>query len=137
MKIPPSQDVVIAIGDTLHYNPSVASSSREFKALIPPIGLSIPSSNPDQPATSTMAMFHQLWCLEVVRDTFVSRNITKVARHCLGYLRQTVLCHSDTHVEALFYSPERPDTLVNIAGDYRCKDWSVVYRAVERLSQSR
>ncbi|PPR02734.1 hypothetical protein CVT26_009445 [Gymnopilus dilepis] len=108
----------------------------------------------------TVAMLHQLKCLDNIReemvrnrrvegsnetspsDTNESENYagpvpganrarqTELARHCLNYVRQMVMCHGDLELESFqFASHKNP---IDWHGVYECKDWEAVYNAVKR-----
>jgi len=83
----------------------------------------------------TVAMVHQLKCLDVIRNEMVrDRNHGRagpsaLGRHCLNYVRQMVLCHGDWELESFqFASHKNP---IDWHGIYECKDWEAVYNEVK------
>ena len=113
-----------------HYQ---VESDHDWKQLVPPDGGVIRLENDDTPYT--ISFFHQLRCLDVIRDAvYKSRTNGTVpiakARHCLNYLRQMVLCRSDTYLESA-YSLTAKHT-VEITTPKTCQDWSQVYDAARR-----
>ncbi|RPD54580.1 hypothetical protein L226DRAFT_493490 [Lentinus tigrinus ALCF2SS1-7] len=79
----------------------------------------------------TVAMMHQLRCLDVVRDQLTRTKAERdeePTRHCMNYLRQTVQCRGDLHMDGYQYphkvNPVHPHPI------RRCKDWRVVYDKV-------
>jgi hypothetical protein len=94
----------------------------------------------------TISMFHQLKCLDIVRNATVrDKHVAfgsvggdggkeerewELARHCLNYLRQMVMCRGDLELESFqFASNKNP---IDLHGIYECKDWTKVYEGVER-----
>ncbi|KAJ7248021.1 hypothetical protein C8J57DRAFT_1080495, partial [Mycena rebaudengoi] len=74
-----------------------------------------------------VAMFHQMHCLQVIRTAIMQGGADQHARHCLNLLRQTVLCASDTTLDALDTEGET-DGLGSV---HVCRDWQKVYDFVE------
>ncbi|KAI1782599.1 hypothetical protein LXA43DRAFT_1103693 [Ganoderma leucocontextum] len=79
-----------------------------------------------------VAMFHQLRCLDVMRDQLTkprAQRDEQPARHCMNYIRQMILCRGDTHLDPYQYPsnihPVEPHPV------RRCLDWRAVYEAVE------
>ena len=78
-------------------------------------------------------MWHQLRCLDIIRRAYdaheglTPEGPSPVARHCLHYLRQTVLCRSDTRLEPVI-DTDGPHA-VQPWGTMTCKDWTRVYEA--------
>ncbi|KIJ94037.1 hypothetical protein K443DRAFT_131789 [Laccaria amethystina LaAM-08-1] len=73
-----------------------------------------------------ISMFHQLRCLDIIRDETVRNrsngdNISDIGRHCLNYIRQMVMCRGDLELKSFqFASHKNP---VDLFGVYECKDW--------------
>jgi hypothetical protein len=89
------------IGDTTRYG---IDNPNDWAKLLPAHGHLV---NIDG-KSYTVAMFHQLKCLDIVRHDYAAKKgPTDLSRHCLNYLRQTLLCHSDTRLESI-RSPFRP-----------------------------
>lgn len=93
----------------------------------------------------TISMFHQLECLNIVREQLTSAALNRSAempraetcpkmartrwdltQHCMNYLRQMVLCHSHTALETI-RSTVGPGIVDWSKSRYICRDWSVVY----------
>ena len=80
----------------------------------------------------TVMLFHQLRCLDIIREDFVlTAGSSPLARHCLNYLRQTILCHPDLRLESVRRSEGQKPTTTR---EYEavCRDWSSVYKEAER-----
>ncbi|KAF7354388.1 hypothetical protein MVEN_01127600 [Mycena venus] len=75
-----------------------------------------------------VAMFHQMHCLQIIRSAIVQGGPDHHARHCLNLLRQTVLCASDTTLDALT-SNRGTDGVGTV---HVCRDWQTVYDFVEQ-----
>ncbi|KAJ7077412.1 hypothetical protein B0H15DRAFT_789665 [Mycena belliarum] len=79
--------------------------------------------------TYTVALFHQLRCLEILHDAYVdegSHLTSPLAAHCMNYLRQTILCQMDmrTEVQGSIFTYNGFDQL--------CYDWEVIYDAAQK-----
>lgn len=85
-------------------------------------------------------MFHQVRCLDILRDILVeyyldqSPNATYkqpgLAHHCMNYLRQTVMCRADVRLENVRAASGPHLTVPSVT--HSCKDWTVVYDAAEQ-----
>ncbi|KAK7042064.1 hypothetical protein R3P38DRAFT_304545 [Favolaschia claudopus] len=79
----------------------------------------------------TVTLFHQLKYLEICHHEYLKKPRsppTPLLRHCLNYLRQSVLCHADTRLESI------KNAEVQSSKEYEtvCRDWTQVYDAAER-----
>jgi hypothetical protein len=130
-QIPEPQTVRMFIEDTVRYQMDELDSAAEWEALVPNHGIIYLG---DQRRPFSIAMFHQLRCLDVFRQELIgahrSANGTHppsdLSRHCLNYLRQMILCRSDLRLDALLGEPKVqafPDT-------YECRDWELIYQEV-------
>ncbi|KAF9562249.1 hypothetical protein CPC08DRAFT_634264 [Agrocybe pediades] len=90
----------------------------------------------------TVAMLHQLKCLDIIRRDMVAAEggtsdvghegrysgPSALGRHCVNYMRQMVMCHGDWELESFqFASHIKP---IDWYGVYECMDWEAVYNAV-------
>ena len=80
-----------------------------------------------------IAMFHQMHCLQRIRDAIVQGDPGMHTQHCLNLLRQAVLCASDTTLDAL-NSAHGTDGLGVV---HVCRDWRKVYDFVEENQKRR
>lgn len=129
-----------------NYQLNTTLGDAQWSALVPSSGgivhLPVPGSDAG-PKPFMLSMFHQLRCLDIIRRAYVYRdrqqdtpdmtNMTAISRHCLNYLRQTVLCRRNTRIERVVDPYMQPS--VQPWGPLTCKDWRVVYGAVERLQE--
>jgi hypothetical protein len=87
------------IENTAHYDVFSDVGALEFARLLPESGHTV--TTPDG-ETHTVAMFHQLRCLELIRNAYVdSAGYTPIVGHCMNYLRQSILCLADTRLESV------------------------------------
>ncbi|KAJ3813290.1 hypothetical protein EV368DRAFT_39012, partial [Lentinula lateritia] len=123
------------VEDTLHYQlENTTNNDREWDALVPGDGIIYLG---DDREPHSIAMFHSLRCLNVLRKDFSSTpspTPSELSRHCLNYLRQILTCNSDLHLAPLvgYRRNSHPDV-------YMCRDWTAVYKELEenRRDQSR
>ena len=103
--------------------------SEAWKHLLPSGGHVIHLENFDGTvAVHTVALFHQLRCLEVIHDAYIdegSHRTSQLAQHCMNYLRQTVLCHMDMRNEV------QASSFTNNGFDTMCYDWEPIYKQAE------
>ncbi|EJD46605.1 hypothetical protein AURDEDRAFT_113657 [Auricularia subglabra TFB-10046 SS5] len=85
----------------------------------------------------SISMFHQLRCLDIIGLELQDRlnettwtTPTPLARHCMNYLRQMILCRADTRLEAA--RSINLTRLTTSSVTHTCNDWSAVYAAAER-----
>jgi len=119
------------VEDSTHYQVlDNMHAAAEYKQLVPSRGHVVRLPNDPQPYT--VSMFHQLRCLDVIRDSYVQRSLAGrpgLADHCLNYLRQSFLCDSSTRLESV--RKPTPPKVVELTGEYRCQDWSALYAAMQ------
>jgi hypothetical protein len=73
-------------------------------------------------------MFHQMHCLQMIRRAIVRGDMGHHIHHCLNFLRQVVLCASDTTLNPLDYV----DGTDGLGVVHICRDWEKVYDFVEK-----
>lgn len=124
-------DVTMYIHNTMRYEIDSEAGAQDFANLMPS-GEHQVFLGPDK-RPFTIAMFHQLKCLDIVRRDFINLEnapLSDLGNHCLNYLYQTVLCHANTRLE-----PLRTHIWEKSAAaweqDNMCKDWEAVYNAAE------
>lgn len=122
--------------NTIHYSIETSTGSAEWNATLPVGGAAIHLGPDCQPFT--VSVFHQLRCLNIVREAITAirdGSSTDVPRpdlvnHCMNYLRQMVLCRTDTSLESLRTINGLGVTVWDIT--HKCRDWETVYREAER-----
>jgi hypothetical protein len=86
------------VENSVRYQPHAREAADEFANLFPSGGHLVHMGEDQRPFT--VSMFHQLRCLEVVRKEYADRTgPSPLARHCLNYLRQSILCLADNRIE--------------------------------------
>lgn len=81
----------------------------------------------------TVSMFHQLRCLQIIGETYLSpgRNKSReLSEHCLNYLRQMFLCKPSLQLESI-RTDARGESQTSRPYETVCNDWTAVYDAVE------
>lgn len=123
--------------NTNRYQLDTEEGAKEWESLAPEDGGIIYQRNPDTGELKeyTISMFHQLRCLNLIRAELIQPshfNSHKpnelVVKHCFNYLRQMILCRSDTYFENV-RDPIGPHA-ADITHVRTCKDWRKVYDAV-------
>ncbi len=110
--------------DSVHYG---LDDDDEWQAMIPDGGLLS-----DESGLFSIGMFHELRCLDFLRRSTQGGAPRPPVRvelldHCLNYLRQTVLCRADMHLDSF-----RGRTEKLTFEPQHCRDWRVVYEEVKR-----
>jgi len=72
-------------------------------------------------------MFHQMHCLQKIREAIVQEDPGHHTQHCPNLLRQVVLCSSDTTLDPLIGE----NAIDGIGVVHVCRDWRIVYDFVE------
>ncbi|KAE9388845.1 hypothetical protein BT96DRAFT_890329 [Gymnopus androsaceus JB14] len=125
--IPPLEHVAMRI---IPMSSRYEMGAKAWKHLLPEGGHVVHLTESDGSITShTVAMFHQLRCLEILHDAYVdegSHRTSSLAGHCMNYLRQTMLCQMDMRTEL-------QGSVFTFNGfDQMCYDWEVLYQEAER-----
>jgi len=129
-------DTLMASDNSMRFQLDTPDGIAEWSSIVPGSGLVYlgPHWQP-----YTISLFHQLRCLDIIRDAMVrdhgngTEGPTPLARHCLNYVKQMVLCRGDLQLEP-FLAPSHIAP-IDLYGTYECKDWGVVYEAAERNGQ--
>ncbi|EJD48815.1 hypothetical protein AURDEDRAFT_60489, partial [Auricularia subglabra TFB-10046 SS5] len=121
--------------DSVHYDLETSVGRSEWNSTLPG-GNGVVYLGPHR-RPFTVAMFHQLRCLQIIgaeiitrRNTDQTETPTAVARHCMTYLRQMVLCRADVRLESV-RSPFGPRATTS-AITHVCNDWTAVYAEAEQ-----
>ena len=113
------------IDNTKHYDIASPNAANEYASLLPLSGHLVHIDN----KTYTVAMFHQLACLDTIRRSYLSGTVDRQVEYCMNYLRQSISCQADLRIESVRrdVSPH----IVGFPGYYTCRDWEAVYRAAD------
>lgn len=126
-----------------------SESAAEWTSTLPSgQGIFLLGPNHDRPFT--ISMFHQIRCLDIIRKAIIGfeggskqdgrRGADAMAteadaRQCIGYIRQMVLCASDTTLEPQSIRALEEDGVTAVDGydvTHVCRDWSAVYDMAEK-----
>ncbi|KAH7918119.1 hypothetical protein BV22DRAFT_1025128, partial [Leucogyrophana mollusca] len=134
--------VLMGIEDTSRYQPDTSEGRAEWAALIPDNGI---IHLGEQHLPFSISMFHQLRCLDILRESMVeagktgtpvdSPSASALNQHCLNYLRQMIFCRSDTYLESLLATRKAGANLV-LPGVYQCNDWDAVYEEARKNQEA-
>jgi len=127
--IVPEEPVAIYIDDTVHYQVSGEQASVQWQSLLPATGHLVHDNNH---LPQTVAMFHQLECLDNLRKAFFGKNVTAETRKCFNYLQQSVLCHSDRRLESIRWVGKA--NVISVAGYWKCRNWEALYQVPISIS---
>ncbi|KAG1748966.1 uncharacterized protein EDB91DRAFT_1111695 [Suillus paluster] len=120
------------VDQTAHYSVVTDEGGEEYAKLIPRGGHAVNITDPEtgQSHTYTVTLFHQLKCLGIIRDNYAAaRPPSMITRHCMNYLRQSILCHPNMRIE-----PAVNNLGSAVRGyDAVCRDWTKVYEEVDKL----
>lgn len=122
-------DSYLRVDDTIHY---AANDSGEWYSSFPST-LGFVRLGPKHRLYG-ISMFHQLHCLQHFTTAIVTRPTTKLEwdhiSHCMNYMRQMVLCASNTRLEPLKESPEGLK-VDGLGLEHRCRDWTRLWEIAE------
>ncbi|EGO00655.1 hypothetical protein SERLA73DRAFT_105003 [Serpula lacrymans var. lacrymans S7.3] len=126
--------VLMSSDNSLRFRLDSPDGANEWAAIVPPNNALIHLGPHRQPFS--LSLFHQLRCLDVIRADMTrdrNRNDTTrqegdLARHCLNYIKQMVLCRGDLQLEPFQYASHKSP--IDLYGVYHCNDWGAVYDQV-------
>lgn len=81
-----------------------------------------------------VSMFHQLHCLQMIRLALIN-GPNDHSGHCLNFLRQAILCNSDTTLDPV-YTNGSVSGSSGLGVTHICRDWSQVYAYIEENQRS-
>lgn len=129
--------------ESVHYMLETEAGGIEWQSALPR-GKGVVFLNTTSTSTSTsttkpyrIAMFHQLECLGIVREEMMVRRAAPSipasarANFCLNYLRESVLCHGDSHLE-MVRSEYGGRAVLPYTTRTDCADWEAVWREAEK-----
>ncbi|KAG2362352.1 hypothetical protein BDR07DRAFT_1609564 [Suillus spraguei] len=76
-----------------------------------------------------VSMFHQIHCLQMIRLALIN-GPNDHSGHCLNFLRQAILCNSDTTLDPVYINGSMSGTN-GLGVTHICRDWSQVYAYTE------
>ncbi|KAJ7593594.1 hypothetical protein C8J56DRAFT_1043398 [Mycena floridula] len=118
------------VSETVHYQLGTKEGIQEFAKLVPVGGhlVHIKDEHSGNLEAYTVALFHQMKCLDILRERLISRKDDArigLTQHCLNYLRQSIICRPNLHLE----STKDRMGLASKGYDAVCRDWTQVYAA--------
>ncbi|KAJ7609356.1 hypothetical protein DFH06DRAFT_187600 [Mycena polygramma] len=123
--IPDGPPVAMHFSASSHYQVDAPDSDLEYENLLPTGGHIVHVGN--RPYTVTL--FHQMKCLDILRRQYLSQKPpSPLTRHCLLYLRQTIICQSNPRIESV----RNTVGSANRRYDGVCRDWTLLYDEAER-----
>ncbi|KAA1474025.1 hypothetical protein DENSPDRAFT_780667, partial [Dentipellis sp. KUC8613] len=123
-----SRAVRLAMEESVHFRINGPDSFEEWTSTWP-YGSSPIRLGPGRRAFS-IAMLHQMHCVESFRSALIHETISKRhLQHCFDSLRRAILCGSDLTLEAGDFT-RRNFTKDTVGATHVCRDWDVVYRTV-------
>ncbi len=114
--------------NTVHYQIYTTDASSEWGSVFPPGGGFLYLGASGRPFG--LSMFHQLHCLNRIRQAMETRKFGQHVHHCFNYLRQTILCGANPTLEPVV--PILGVRSVNAEVPRVCRDWTAVYELVEK-----
>jgi hypothetical protein len=76
-----------------------------------------------------VSMFHQIHCLQMIRLALIN-GPNDHSGHCLNFLRQAILCNSDTTLDPVYINGSMAGSN-GLGVTHICRDWSQVYAYIE------
>ncbi|KAF8055315.1 hypothetical protein FPV67DRAFT_854450 [Lyophyllum atratum] len=132
--IPKLNKVKMAMENSVHYDIDTELGIAEWNATMPSGGGMLYLGDDLRPFS--ISMFHQLRCLNILREEIVTqshrkqKNPSALAHHCMNYVRQMILCRANFRLESV----RRPGGM-QVTDPYvthTCNDWTAVYDAAEQ-----
>jgi hypothetical protein len=143
--IEPLDTVHMPLENSVHYNPQSETGHAEWSTLLPNNNTGIIHLGPTQQPFS-ISLFHHLRCLDILRVELYTQldragqspptenEQSDLIHHCMGYIRQMLLCHSETRLESVKSISASSVSSWDIT--HTCKDWTAVFRAAKGTYES-
>jgi len=127
-------EVFMSIFTGARYDLKSDEGEQEWSKILPSPGghvVHIADDSSSEPKPYTVTLFHQLKCLDIIRRQYVSPPtipISSLTKHCLNYLRQTMICRPNLRLESV------KDSIGIVRQNYEtaCRDWTKLYAEAER-----
>ncbi|KZV71937.1 hypothetical protein PENSPDRAFT_684128 [Peniophora sp. CONT] len=123
-----SEPVAMNIAGSPRYNIHGPDATEEWQRLLPDSGHTVRIDD----EIYTVTLFHQLKCLDLIREQYAAGPVPTappIIRHCMNYLRQTLLCHPNLSLEKGVTAHASVETRYDVA----CRDWTKVYSTVDGM----
>ncbi|KAJ7792082.1 hypothetical protein B0H13DRAFT_2394081 [Mycena leptocephala] len=128
------EEVALRIALTPEHYGVDESADEEWDKLLPSGGhlVYVAEDMAVSPTPYTVTLFHQFKCLSIIRAQYKlppRTPITPQTRHCMNYLRQTILCGLNLRIESVEEVSGLTDRYLY---DTVCRDWRNLYEEAER-----
>lgn len=123
-------DVSLTPEYTIHYQVLGEGAEVEWSTTSPDNGGFLYLGAEERPFG--IALFHQLYCLQMIRAAISSRDTSTPVHRCMNYIRQTILCEANPTLEPVI--PILGAWTVDAEIPRVCKDWTQVYMLAKRNS---
>ncbi|KAG9222287.1 hypothetical protein CCMSSC00406_0006584 [Pleurotus cornucopiae] len=125
-------EVYMNMENSVHYAFNTPEGAREWNASLPPNADRLRIG--DSPQLFTISLFHQLRCLDIIRNGIAVFRSSKtpdppdaLVHHCMNYIRQMIMCRANTDLESV-RSHVGPRVAVSET-THRCRDWTRTFYA--------
>lgn len=115
------------VSTSIHYDLDSVNAEEQWSHLLPSSGHVVHVYDEKY----TVTLFHQLKCLDIIRQQYITRDsgtISTMTRHCMNYLRQTILCRPNLSLESV----TSPLGTVGASYEAVCRDWTRIYDVASR-----
>lgn len=126
------------LSETVRFQLDTEEGMAEFAHLLPSGGhlvyIHSSTNTTVDPEPYTVTLFHQLRCLDVLRQGYTGLpeklSSSGLLHHCMNYLRQTILCRPRLLLVKQAVLPRR--RVSNMGFESTCANWEAVYEEAER-----
>jgi hypothetical protein len=134
IELPLDLDIVaLTFEDSKHYSTSGPTAWSEWDLLDSfPEGHGFVRLGPNGRLFG-VSMFHQIHCLQMIRLALIN-GPNDHSGHCLNFLRQAILCNSDTTLDPVYISGSMAGS-DGLGVTHICRDWSQVYEYIKENQQ--
>ncbi len=138
--IGPIRQATMTPEESVHYKLNTVAGEEEWSTILPHGRGVVYEDREGEETPYRLAMFHQLECLAAVREEMMARQagkpVSERARFCLNYLRQSIQCHSDAHLE-MVRSEYGGRAVLPYTTRTNCLDWEAIWGRAESHFHSR
>ncbi|PSR75322.1 hypothetical protein PHLCEN_2v9185 [Hermanssonia centrifuga] len=136
----PIRQATMTPEESVHYKLNTVAGEEEWSTILPHGRGVVYEDREGEETPYRLAMFHQLECLAAVREEMMARQagkpVSERARFCLNYLRQSIQCHSDAHLE-MVRSEYGGRAVLPYTTRTNCLDWEAIWGRAESHFHSR
>lgn len=125
----------MTVENSVHYAIDTPLGIAEWNSTLPSSGGMLYLGDDLHPFS--ISMFHQLRCLDIIRNEVVSQakrekkvKSSALVHHCMNYIRQMILCRANLRLESVRRPSGQQVTVPYVT--HTCNDWTAVYDAAEK-----